>query len=455
MTAGKAIAAIIGSLLALVALGLLIGGGTLLWAHHSMRNADGFFTSPSYRLETEGYAIVARDIDLASHPGDWWPSDVAATVRLSARSSRGDDVFIGIAPEQDVDSYLSQVSHSVVRDFGERWDDVRITSRRGDAPQGTPESLDFWTSYAQGVGEQTLTWQLAPGRWSVVVMNASAEAGVEVSAVAGVRLPILYPISLGLLAAGIVLAALASLLLLAATRSSERRDLASAPVARGTYPASATGSLDGVLSPVLWLVKWFLAIPHYIVLAFLWAAFCILTFFAWIAILVTGRYPRGIFDFNVGVMRWTWRVGFYAYSCLATDRYPPFTLRDVEYPARFNVAYPETVSRGFALVKWWLLALPHYVIVGIFTSGMWTWAFNDTLGEGSLIEVGGGLILILSIVSGFVLLFTGRYPRGMFDFLMGLNRWVLRVASYVALMHDDYPPFRLDMGGEEPSSQKT
>ena len=73
------------------------------------------------------------------------------------------------------------------------------------------------------------------------------------------------------------------------------------------------------------LVKWFLAIPHYVILFFLWIAVFVVVLIAWFAIIFTGRYPRGLFDFVVGVMRWTWRVQAYA-LLLATDKYPPFRL---------------------------------------------------------------------------------------------------------------------------------
>jgi hypothetical protein len=196
------------------------------------------------------------------------------------------------------------------------------------------------------------------------------------------------------------------------------------------YPVSLRGELTHPPSRGWWLLKWLLAIPHYIIIAFLWIAFLVVCVIAFFTILFTGKYPKGLFNFNAGVLRWTWRVGFYGYSALATDKYPPFSLGpDDDYPADLTIEYPATLSRGLVLIKWWLLAIPHYIVVAFFHGG----------GGRS----GGGLVNVLALFAGVALLFTGKYPEDIFEVVMGMNRWIYRVSAYAFLMTDQYPPFRL------------
>ena len=224
------------------------------------------------------------------------------------------------------------------------------------------------------------------------------------------------------------------------------------------YPLDIRGELSPNLSRGLWLIKWLLAIPHYVVLIVLGLVSFVLWIIAFWAVLITARYPRGIFNFNVGVLRWGWRVSFYAIAPLGTDRYPPFSLAaDDDYPADLHVQYPERLSRLKVLFKWWLLAIPHYVILVFFGGSPQLQDFvTQALESGAAdlsetaiaalpvsIIVGIGLDGVLATIAGVVLLFSGRYPQDIFDLLMGISRWGLRVMGYAGLMYDEYPPFRL------------
>jgi hypothetical protein len=223
---------------------------------------------------------------------------------------------------------------------------------------------------------------------------------------------------------------------------------------RTPYPVRVDAALDASLSRGLWLIKWLLLIPHFFVLIFLWIAFLVVSVIAFFAILITGRYPRALFEFNVGVLRWTWRVDYYGYGALGTDRYPPFTLADVpEYPAHLEIAYPERLSRGLVLVKWWLLAIPQYIVVSILVGGGLYAGSHATNNDTNGGWAAGGLVGLLVLIAAIALLFTARYPRPLYDLVVGLNRWALRVAAYAGLMTDRYPPFRLDQGGTDPGSQ--
>src|SRR5438128_4511836 len=136
------------------------------------------------------------------------------------------------------------------------------------------------------------------------------------------------------------------------------------------HPVRLEGELTLPVSRWLWLVKWFLLIPHFLILIFLWIAFILTTIGAFFVILFTGRYPRGIFDFNLGVLRWTWRVSFYSYSALATDRYPPFSMsQEPDYPARLDIDYPEWQLKGPPLIGGWRLEIPKCGVASLFARG--------------------------------------------------------------------------------------
>ncbi|HMS13928.1 MAG TPA: DUF4389 domain-containing protein, partial [Microthrixaceae bacterium] len=135
------------------------------------------------------------------------------------------------------------------------------------------------------------------------------------------------------------------------------------------------------------------------------------------------------------------------FGVAGTDRYPPFSLSEhPDYPARLDIAPPDELSRGLVLVKWWLLAIPHYVIVGLLVGTTASGRSGDRWVDVPVT----GLISWLVLVAVVTLLFTGRYPSGIHGLVVGLHRWVFRVVAYAALMTDEYPPFRLDQGDEEP-----
>jgi hypothetical protein len=457
MKAGRIAAIVVGAILALASVGFLVGGGVLTIGYVAESDDGGYFDETLDRIGTGTAAITTGDIDLRADPGpDWFFESVGVTVRLQATAvNDGASLFTGIGPTADVDRYLSGVSRDEIEDVtaGGR---VRYSTASGTNQATPPAEEDFWVASTSGTGTRTIEWDVAEGEWVVVLMNSDGSAGILADVTVGVRSGVVRAVGVGMLAVGGVQLAVAVAINLAGALGRGREEDAaatneegSAGVFAATYPVRLNASLDAPLSPWLWLVKWFLAVPHFIVLAPLWIAYVPLTFVAGIAILFTGRYPKGIFDFNVGVMRWTWRVIFYAGSGgLGTDRYPPFTLAsEVDYPATLDVAYPDNLSRGLVLVKWWLLAIPHYLVLVFIVGGGvgWWWGSSGAIWS-------GGLLGLLVLIAAVTLLFTGRYPKSLFDLIIGLNRWVFRVAGYAGLMTDEYPPFRLDQGAEEPTS---
>jgi hypothetical protein len=464
MRAGKIVLIVMGGLLSLLGIGFVGGGGTLVWAHTTQRDSSGFYNTPTDTLRTDTYALTASaDFGTEGSQGDLWvPVHPAGTVRVQAETLSGRAIFIGVGPTNAVNRWLAGVSHEHVSSiaFGPFSTDTQPVY--GMHPAAAPTAQRFWAASASGIGRQSLVWPTQAGNWTAVVMNAAATPSVVVDVRVGMKTGLLLPIGIGLGIFGILLIGLAALFLYLGLRREQRANALSVSPARGhelpagtsepstsnaaAYPVRLDGAIDPATSRWRWLFKWILVIPHAVVLAFLWLAATVLTVVAGFSILFTGRYPRSIFDFNVGVIRWTWRVVFYAIGAFATDRYPPFSLDpDPTYPADFAVDYPERLSRGLVLVKWWLLAIPQYMVVAFFIGG-WSVGLN-----GAWRAVGGfGLIGLLALISAVILCVSGRYPDSIFDFVMGLNRWCYRVLAYAALLRDEYPPFRLDAGGIDP-----
>ncbi|QCP00328.1 DUF4389 domain-containing protein [Arthrobacter sp. 24S4-2] len=514
MKPGRIVMLVLGTLAALMGLGLLITAGAVGWVNFQQRD-NGYLTTPTERYDVATRAITSPGLNVLVDEKlpDVLPVDSAGRLLLRGTGAAGQQIFIGIGPQEDVARYLDNVRHSEITELNSYPFRVQYREVPGDAVPVAPGTQPFWSTSAQGTGTQQIEWDLRSGRWAVVVMNADGAAPVSVDLQAGVRSDLLWPVFIGLLIGGIALLVVGVPLIVAGAAGLGRHGppphypeaarvapgavpvgpdahgpnaeapyaTAAAPIPPGgggrplptdpqpsetsRYPVRLNGYLDPGLSRGMWLIKWFLAIPHYIVLFFLWFAFFVTTIVAGFAILFTGHYPRSLFNFNVGVLRWNWRVAFYAYAAIGTDRYPPFTLARTDYPADFDVEYPEHLSRGLVLIKWWLLALPQLLIVSAFSGAASTWGTRRTWVDGRWVDGnwvdgtwvgyqgGGGISLIglLVIVAGFSLLFTGRFGRRLFDLLIGLNRWTHRVIAYVALMRDEYPPFRLDMGPSDPA----
>jgi hypothetical protein len=184
-----------------------------------------------------------------------------------------------------------------------------------------------------------------------------------------------------------------------------------------SYAATFEIAYPSELNRWLPLVKWLLAIPHFIALFFVGIAAFFVLVYAFFVVLFTGRWPRGAFDYVVGALRWYFRV--LAYFHLMIDAYPPFSLADdPAYPLRLNVEYPERVANWRPLVQW-LLAIPYLWIAAVL---YW-------------------LTGVLTIIAFFTVLFTKRIPRGVFELMVPGMRWTLRGDAYACFLTDRYPPF--------------
>jgi hypothetical protein len=216
---GRVLALVFGLLFLLPALGLLIGGGVLLWADGAGRTDDGYVVSGEERFATQGYAIVSERIDLTTG-ADWIPlSATLGAVRIEVTGVDPDkEVFLGLAPVAEGSAYLAGVEHTVIDDFGV---DAPASSRvllPGGPPPGPPVTQDFWVAESSGPGTRQLTWTPAEGDWMFVIMNADGSAGVTVDARIGATVPALGGLGWGLLISGLLCLLIGLLMIVLAIR---------------------------------------------------------------------------------------------------------------------------------------------------------------------------------------------------------------------------------------------
>ena len=346
------------------------------------------------RYAVETYAITSEELDVVLDQG-LPPTErgpIASFVLRATSATPEKEVFIGIGPRADVTSYLANVEHSELAEVRFNPFQARYRTMAGSEAPALPAAQDFWAVSAQGPGTQQINSDLRSGNWAVVVMNADGSRPVAVDMQAGIRSSFLAPITLGTLITGLALLALGIPLLAvgaaglgrSATPASSQglasrsagapavSDAVAVGRVRAVYPARLTGELDPQLSRWLWLVKWFLAIPHYLVLAGLWFAFAVTTLVAFFAILFTGRYPRSLVPFQC----WCAALELASRVLRGRPRHRPLSAvhsRQDRLPGRLRGGLPEHLSHGLVLVKSWLLAIPHLLIVGLFTANIFYW----------------------------------------------------------------------------------
>ena len=202
-TPGRIAAVVGGAVLGLLALALVVAGGTGIVLDRTQRDGDGFLMTPTETFTTATYALSSRDVEIDG--GDGVARGLLGTVRIRASSVR--PVFVGIAPAPLAEAYLARVEHAVVTDLGRS--DTANAIEGGVAPTTLPADSSIWAASSVGSGEQTLQWEVGTGHWSVVAMNADGSPGVTVDLSLPAEVDALLLVAIGVLALGLVLGALA------------------------------------------------------------------------------------------------------------------------------------------------------------------------------------------------------------------------------------------------------
>jgi hypothetical protein len=214
----KVVLIVLGVLGVIAGLALAAGGIALM----ALFGTDGTYDAPHERIDTATHALVSEPVDLKH--GAPFDAGGDITVRLTAQAIEGGDVFLGVGPAREVDAYLRGAAHDVVTEWRYGDHDQAISKRRvdGEATPAPPGEQRFWTVEAAGAGEQHIAWKLRGGTYRLVLMNGDGSAGVDVRGRWGVEIPWIFPLGIGLLAAGVVALGVGVLLLVLGIRTRTR-----------------------------------------------------------------------------------------------------------------------------------------------------------------------------------------------------------------------------------------
>jgi len=209
MSAGKIALVIIAVLILLVGVGLMIGGGALVWSNIVIRDSEGFYSTRTINFNRDSHAITSRPAEIHYGP-TWflnWPDLVQIKTKATNNNPKG--IFIGILEEKKVQQYLGNVTYDQIRELNIhrpfRAPTISYKQYPGESSPGPPTSQTFWEASVYGQNTQVLKWGLQEGNYSLVVMNEDGSRGINIDGSLGVKVPMIVGIGIGLLAGGFVL----------------------------------------------------------------------------------------------------------------------------------------------------------------------------------------------------------------------------------------------------------
>jgi len=219
VSAGRIILLIFGVLILLAAVGLLFGGGAIMWANSALTDSEGFYTTGTVDLDRDSHAIVTTPVNMDVRAAWLWGWGNLATIKVEGSNDNpSKQIFIGIAEESHLNAYLSDVEYDEITEFDIDPFEVTYVHHPGASEPAAPTSETFWEQSAHGAGVQTLEWELEAGSFSIVLMNDDGSAGIDLSIVFGAKVPLLFQVGVGLLVGGVVALAIGTVMVYFAAR---------------------------------------------------------------------------------------------------------------------------------------------------------------------------------------------------------------------------------------------